>query len=82
MMTTLYGAISHGKRNILMLCGKTGFHKDERLYDDYVQVQSAGVLCPWEVGENPALSRSGDGNETLQGASQRTVSMRWEAAME
>jgi len=63
MMTTLYGAIPHGKRNILMLCGKTGFHKDERLYDDYVQVQSAGVLCPWEVGENPALSRSGDGNE-------------------
>src|ERR1700753_679936 len=26
-----------------------------------------------EAGENPALSRSGDGNEMLHGASQRTV---------
>jgi len=27
----------------------------------------------WEAGENPALSRSGDGNEILHGESQRTV---------
>ena len=27
-----------------------------------------------EAGENPALSRSGDGNEMLHGAGQRTVS--------
>jgi len=33
------------------------------LYDREVQVQGAGVLCSWEAGAIPALSRSGEGNE-------------------
>jgi hypothetical protein len=32
-----------------------------------------GRFVKREAGENPALSRSGDGNETLHGASQSTV---------
>lgn len=53
----------------------------------YVEWSSAGQALirgpvKREAGVTPALSRSGDGNERLHGESQRTVSRRWEAAIE